>query len=114
MAAFLAFKYFRDNIVVFLSTITIFIVSFILVIYLKMRDKDFYYLPLDKPGNEKDWVGRGSWKYIRSEKSFEITASNVGFIFPKTILWDDYSFEFNFKIINKTCAWIVRAVNLSN
>jgi len=112
--AFIAFKYFRNNLLIFLFAVVIFVLSFVLVIYLKTRDKDFFYLPLDSPGKEKDWVGRGVWKYVRSEECFEITNSNVGFIFPKTILWDDYSFEFDFKIVNKTCAWIVRAINLSN
>jgi hypothetical protein len=111
--AYIAFI-FRDILILFLSFIFIFILSFILVIYFRTSDKDFYYLPLDKPGQEKDWVGRGIWKYVRSEKCFEITKSHVGFIFPKTFLWDDYSFEFDFKIVNRTCAWIVRAVNLSN
>lgn len=88
--------------------------SLIVVIYLKTKDKDFYFLSLDKTGQEKDWVGRGKFKFIRNEKCFEITESHVGYIFPKTSDWDDYSFQFDFKIINKTIAWIVRAIDLSN
>jgi hypothetical protein len=69
---------------------------------------------MDKPGQEKDWVGRGDFDYIRNEKCYEITNSHVGYIFPKISNWDDYFFQFKFKIINKTSGWIVRAVNLSN
>ena len=71
-------------------------------------------MPLDKPGAEIEWVGRGDLKFHRSESCYEITNSNVGYLYPKTLLWDDYSYEFDFKIIKKTCGWIVRAQNLSN
>ncbi len=84
------------------------------VLYFRSKDKDFYFLPLDKHGCDSEWVGRGDWKFNRTEKCYEITKSNVGYLFPKTLLWDDYSFEFDFKIVSGFCAWIVRAQNLSN
>jgi len=113
LAAFSAF-YFKDNLAILVFSVLVFIGSLFSIIYLKTKDKDFYYLPLDKPGEGKDWVGRGEFRYIRNEKCFEITQSNTGYIFPKTALWDDYSYKFSFKIVNKTISLIVRAVNLSN
>jgi len=111
--ALLAFK-FKDNVAVFLGVVVISIISLFFIIYNKTKDKDFFWLPLNKPGKIKDWVGRGKFIYIHNERSFEITNSNVGYLLPKTILWDDYRFEFDFKIVNKTVAWIVRASGLSN
>jgi hypothetical protein len=97
-----------------LVAVIIFTISTFVVIYFKTKDRDFYFLQLNKPGDEKDWVGRGVFKFVRNEKCFEITNSHVGYIFPKTSNWDDYSYEMEFKIVNKYVAWIVRANNLSN
>ena len=88
--------------------------SIFVVIYFKTQDRDFYFLPLDKPGDEKDWVGRGKFTYIRNENCFEITESDAGYIFPKTANWDDYKFECDFKIVKRHFGCIVRAMNLSN
>lgn len=104
----------QNNKSVLTGSLIIIIFSFFVVLYFRSKDKDFYFLPLDKPGQDSEWVGRGDWIYNRMEKCHEITKSNVGYLFPKTLMWDDYSFEFDFKIANKTCTWIVRAQNLSN
>lgn len=115
-AAFFAFSFKKDDQqnIAFWGSIGTFILSILVIIYLRTREKDFYYLPLNKHGDEKDWSGRGKFFYLRNERSFEITESGVGYIFPKTLIWDDYIFAFDFKIINKCLAWIVRANNLSN
>ncbi len=111
--AYFAF-HFRDNVVVFVSSVFILIASLILIIYEKTKDKDFYFISLDKPGDDNDWVGRGTFKYIRNERAYEITNSSVGFIYPKTSLWDDYYFEGDFKILKTSLGLIFRAQNLSN
>lgn len=98
----------------FVLTVAVFTISILVVIYFKTKEKDFYFLPLDKPGGDSDWVGRGTFKFLRNEKSYEITNSNVGFIYPKTSLWDDYCMECDFKIVNKSIGVIFRAQNLSN
>lgn len=111
--AYFAFK-FRDNITIFVLSIVVFTASLIFVIYQKTKDKDFYSIPLDKPGEDAYWVGRGSFKFVRNESCYEITNSDVGFIYPKTSLWDDYYLECDFKIINTSLGVIFRAQNLSN
>lgn len=113
VVAFVAF-HFKDNLIVFVASVVIFTASLIFIIYQKIRDRDFYFLPLNKPDQVKDWVGRGDFAYMRSEECFEITQSHSGWIFPKTLTWDDYSFEFDFKIARSTCGFIVRAQDLSN
>lgn len=100
--------------IAFALTIAVFTISIFVVIYFKTRGRDFYFLPLDKPGDEKDWVGRGRFAYVRNENCFEVTDSHAGYIFPKTSNWDDYKFECEFKIVNMSLGCIVRAVNLSN
>lgn len=100
--------------VAFVIAVIIFTISMFTVIYFRTKDRDFYFMALDKPGDEKDWVGRGKFGYLRNEDCFEITDSHAGFIFPKTSTWDDYKFECKFKIANISLGCIVRAVNLSN
>lgn len=100
--------------VAFVLVVVVFTLSMFMVIYFRTKDRDFYYLALDKPGGEQDWVGRGKFNYVRNENCFEITESHAGYIFPKTSNWDDYKFECDFKIVNKSLSCIVRAVNLSN
>lgn len=98
----------------FVASFTIFALSLVLIVYLKTRDRDYYYEPLDHAGSKKPWVGRGIFQYVSSENAFEITGSNAGFIMPRTIQWDDYQFDFDFKISASCLGWIVRATNLSS
>ena len=114
IVAYVTFQFFRDNLAVFITSVFIFTASLIFIIYQKTKDKDFYFAPLDKPGSEKDWVGRGRFAYVRNENCFEITDSHTGYIFPKTANWDDYKFECDFKIVKISLGCIVRAMNLSN
>jgi len=103
-----------DNLQVFLFTVIVLITSLIYIVYRKTKDKDFFFLPMDTYDSKKDWVGRGELNYLRGGSCYEISNSHSGFIFPKTLNWDDYYFSFDFKIINASLGWIVRAVNLSN
>lgn len=114
VVAYITFQFFRNNLTVFVLSIVVFTASLIIVIYQKTKDKDFYFLELNKADKIKDWVGRGSFTYVRSENCFEITDSHSGYIFPKTLTWDDYVFEFDFKIAKQTCGFIIRARDLSN
>jgi len=104
----------NKDVTIIAGSLVLIILSFFVVLFFHSKDRDFYYLPLDKPGEEVEWIGRGDLKFHRTEGCYEITNSNVGYLYPKTLLWDDYVFEFDFKIIKNTCGWIVRAQNLSN
>ncbi len=114
VVAYITFQFFRNNLTVFVLSIIVFTTSLLIVIYQKTKDKDFYLISLDKPGDDTDWVGRGTFKYVRNEHAYEITNSSVGFIYPKTSLWDDYYFEGDFKILKVSLGLIFRAQNLSN
>ncbi len=113
IAAYFSFLLINPNIA-FVLTTAIFTLSFFVIIYFRTKDTDFYFMSLDKPGCEKDWVGRGRFAFVRNENCFEITDSHAGYIFPKTAIWDDYKLECNFKIVNMSFCCIIRAVNLSN
>ncbi len=98
----------------FLVSLVIFLFSTFFIIYLRTKDKTFYFLSLDHSGQDKDFVGRGNLRFSRNGKCFEITNSDAGFILPKTLNWDDYIYKFDFKIISTSIGFIVRADNLSN
>jgi len=98
----------------FIISLIVFTLSTFFIIYLRTRDRSFYYYPFDTWGQEQDWIGRGDLKFIKNEKCFEITNSDVGFILPKTLNWDDYRYELDFKIVNTSFGFIVRAASLSD
>lgn len=103
----------NPSIILFVSTLVL-IFSFFVIVYFRTRDKDFYFRSMDSSGFEKEWTGIGKFNYITSERCFEITNSDSGYIFPKTILWDDYIYTSEFKISTISIGYIVRATNLSN
>jgi hypothetical protein len=98
----------------FIISVIIIICSTFFQIYFKSKEKNFYYYSFDRPGQEQDWIGRGILRFVKTDKCFEITESDVGFILPKTLNWDDYCYKLEFKITNTSLGFIVRAVNLSN
>lgn len=110
---FVAYKI-APPIYVALISFAVLLLSTFFVVYKKTKEKDFYYFPLNKPGQDFDWVGRGDLKFVKNEKCFEITNSHIGFILPKTSNWDNYKYELDFKITNKSVGIIVRANDLSN
>jgi len=98
---------------ILIPTITLIIFT-ILVIYLKTREKQFYYLPMNKHKDIENFIGAGTLEYIKNENCFRITKSQAGFIFRKTLTWDDYKFKCDFKIQNSSFGIILRAQDLSN
>lgn len=111
---FISFFFNSSQKVAFIIGFIIIFISLLFFIYFKTREKDFYFLSFDRPGQDKDWAGRGKLEFIHSEKCYMITNSDIGYIFSKTAYWNNYKYEFDFKIINNCIAFIVRSVNLSN
>ena len=62
----------------------------------------------------EDWLGEVKFEYDRVQDAFVITNSYSGFIFSKALVWSDYRFDFEFKILHASIGAIVRATNLSN
>lgn len=98
----------------FILSLFTFTVSTFYIIYLRTKERSFYFYSFDKPGQDTDWVGSGKLGLVRNEKAYEITDSSAGFILPKTLNWDDYNYKLDFKIVRTSLGFIVRAMNLSN
>lgn len=113
VVAWIAFS-FRNNQTIFVFSIVVYIISLLFVIYIRIREKDFYFVPLTKSQDADNWIGRGTFKHIKTDNCFSITNSQTGYIYSKCLIWSDYKFSFDFKISNMVIGLILRAVNLSN
>jgi hypothetical protein len=94
-------------------------VSFISIVYIRAREKRFYFSALTSVGwgtksVRDDWIGKGTFAFRREQKSFEINNSDPGFVYSKCLDWKDYRVTFDFRIGNRCVGVIVRAINLSN
>jgi hypothetical protein len=98
----------------FLLSVIVTFVATVVLIYLKMREKDFYFISLQKDADREDWIGKGIFKYERAHNAYTITDSYSGFIYSKCLTWSDYVLEFDFKILKESLGVILRATNLSN
>lgn len=97
-----------------LLSIVVTLIATITIIYARTREKDFYFLSLQKTAHKEDWIGEGIFQYDRVYNAYAITNSPSGFIFSKCLIWSDYVFNFEFKILNTSVGVILRATNLSN
>jgi hypothetical protein len=98
----------------FLLSIIVTFGAVLILIYSKTREHDFHFLPLRKNDEKEDWMGNGFFQRERMQNAFAITESESGFIFSKCLTWSDYTFDFDFKILNVSLGVILRATNLSN
>ncbi len=114
LSYFFSFKLFSNEEAVLTSSLIITLISVSLIIYLRLKEKDFFFLDLKRHADRDDWIGRGNFVFNKSNKAFLISKSEAGFIFSKTLNWSDYSLEFEFKILQDCLGIIVRAINLSD
>lgn len=110
----LAYLYTEDPKVLLALSIIVTLVSALVIIYTRLRERDFHFISLTKRKHKDQWIGRGTFEYDKTKKCFRITQSEAGFIFSKCLTWSDYKYEFHFQILKKSVGAIVRAVNLSN
>jgi len=85
-----------------------------IIIYLRSKEKKFYFIPLKRRAEKDDWMGYGRFEYHRIDNCFMITESESGYLFSKCLTWTDYRMFLDFKIVVRCVGVIVRAVNLSN
>lgn len=114
LSYFIAFRYAPNEKIILLLSVVITFVSFLLILFLRLREKDFYFRDLTKREHKDEWIGRGVFEYRLSNDAYLITNSETGYIFSKTLNWADYSYTFEFKILNHCLGAVVRAVNLSD
>jgi len=108
------FIYAQSQKAIFSLSFVIITFSLILIIYIRFREKDFFFISLLDRKQKDDWIGNGIFEYRRTEKSFLITNSDSGYIYSKSLTWNDYKVSFDFKIVKACLGAILRAVNLSN
>ncbi len=108
------FKYAENQKMLLGISILITIALLTLIIFLRKIDKDFYFIPLSNRKSKDDWIGRGVFEYSKTHKCHCITDAESGYIFSKCLTWSDYTYSFDFKIIDRCVGVILRAANLSN
>lgn len=101
------------------SNLLIWIIVISLFLYLLMRVKrlsdkltlgfqDRFKEPLNK-----NWDFVGDWK-IEEGNELSVSGSDTGGITKVGSLWENYTYEFETKILNRCTSWVVRATDLDN
>lgn len=114
VAYFIPFSFSSDQRIILIFSLLITLISVSLIVYLRLREKDFYFVALTRRQDKDDWIGRGNFEYRRTSNAYLITDSEPGYIFSKILSWNDYKFNFEFKILNECIGAVVRAANLSD
>lgn len=104
----------QSNTTIFILSLIVFVLSLFTVIYIRTKDKEFYFIPFNKPRDKNNWIGKGYFEYLNSENSFLIKNASPGYIYSNCLDWSNYKVSFDFKIINQCLGVIIKAVNLSN
>ena len=112
--AVLAYRFYQEPGLQFTSLIVLAVTSYLIIIFLKLKSRDFYHIFFDKYDDKEDWVGSGTFEYYPNDEAFLIKDSDAGFIFSKCLNWIDYEMSCEFKILKNTLGVLIRATDLSN
>jgi hypothetical protein len=110
----LAILLWQNQLTLMLTSVLMVTIFLIIIIYLKVKEKDFYFISLTKREDKEDWIGDGKFEYSRVSKCFQVTQASPGCIYSKCLNWSDYKYEFEFKLMKTCLGAVLRAVNLSN
>lgn len=113
ISVIVGFIYRGHPVSVWLSLLIVFISSLIFI-YVKSRERDFYFISFERRKDKDDWLGKGEFDYDRNNNCFSITNADPGYIYEKTLYWSNYKYELECKIIHNCVGMVVRAINLSN
>lgn len=105
---------FKNQELVLLINVLITLIVTTVLIYLKAKEKDFYFVSLSKRSDKDEWLGDGTFEYDKTCDGYVITNTFLGFIFSKCLIWSDYKLEFDAKILKTSIGVNLRAINLSN
>lgn len=112
--AFLAYRFYQEPGFQLVSLAVLAFTSYLIIIFLKLKSRDFYHIFFDKYDDIEGWVGSGVFEYYPNDEAFLIKDSNAGFIFSKCLNWIDYEMACEFKILRNTLGVLIRATDLSN
>lgn len=110
----LSFYFYKAPGLELFSLIVLAITSFVIIIFLKHKSRDFYHISFDKYNDKAGWVGNGYFDFDLNDQSFLIKDSDEGFIFSKCLNWIDYEMSCEFKILKDAFGIVIRATDLSN
>lgn len=114
LLTWMAFTFFEDPKINLFSSVIVIFIFLMVIIYLRHRNRDFYFISFQKRNDKDNWIGSGRFDYIRSHRCFSITDADPGYIYSPCLNWSNYNFSFNFKILKYGLGVIIRAVNLMN
>lgn len=110
----ISFSFASNERAILVLSLLITLVSVSIILFFRLKEKDFYFVGLTKRQDRDDWIGRGTFEYRRASKAYLVSEAEPGFIYSKAINWNDYQYQFEFKILNKCIGALVRAANLSD
>lgn len=93
--------------------VLIIIVSLFIILSLRIKSKDFYFISLTRKKDKNGWLGQGVFDYEKADDCFSIANSESGYIYSKCLTYSNYEISFDFKI-KSYLGVIVRAKDLSN
>jgi hypothetical protein len=112
--ATLAYSFYQEPGLQFVSLGILAVTSYLIILFHKLKGRDFSHIFFDKYQDKEGWVGSGSFEYYPNDEAFIIKDSDAGFIFSKCLTWIDYEMKCEFKIIKSTLGILIRAIDLSN
>lgn len=112
--AALAYRFYQEPRLQFVSLVVLAITSYLIILFLRLKSRDFYHIFFNKYQDKEGWVGSGVFEYYPNDGAFVIKDSDAGFIFSKCLTWIDYEMKCEFKIIKSTLGVLIRATDLSN
>ena len=94
----LAFLLWQNQLTLMVTSVLMVTIFLLIIIYLKVKEKDFYFISLTKREDKEDWIGDGKFEYSRVSKCFQVTQASPGCIYSKCLNWNDYKYVFEFKL----------------
>lgn len=98
------FKHYVDISILLLFAITLYL--------LKLLSNFKILLPKKEALNLENWRNTGGWS--TRNKEITVCGAHIGGVLRIGSNWENYSFEFDFKILHRYAGWIIRANSIGN
>src|SRR3989344_5581137 len=76
VGAILAYRFYQEPGLQFASLIVLAFTSYLIIIFLKLKSRDFYHIFFDKYDDKEGWVGSGTFEYYPNDEAFLIKDSD--------------------------------------
>ncbi len=112
--AIITYKFSKDYETRFIASSLIITISLLVIIYNRVRIRDFVFSALTWRRDKRKWIGYGDFEYSPVEKAYFITNSEQGYICSDCFGWSDYNMKFDFRINDQCLGVLLRAKDSSN